>query len=530
MDDEVRRFLTSRPPRLEGALVDGLALDAIDDDTLLRRRPGHPCVLVDRGERLEVLLGRPDPRRTGPAPARPRGGPPPAPSCGPRDLPLDEQSRLVLARTAGPGRAAQGRPADDERMSFRCAVASEARTESMAGTASTVRSFLLVEHPGPWGVDALRDARMPEGIGPELAARTQATRTKVVMIRRPGGGSRTTGGVRVFGGYTHHSEPWVETTVLDDLHGVHDLDLEALGGRPVDGAGPAPRPGAGGLHARPPRHLLRRAGPPGGGRPRGGVPRGDLGGLAHRRRPVRRPTCWSSRTASTSDASTRPRRAGVARLLAAGELDLDHLRGRSGLATPLQAAEAALRRYVDERRLDTVRFVSRQVDGGRTDAVFDVAGRRYAVRGHDQPRQRPADAHLLARCARIRSCTTWSTTSGRCDVTAVLRRSAALLGAAHPGPAFAVTLLAGLLAGAVGLGAGRRHAGGARRPDRAALHRLVQRPRRPGPRPRGGPRGQAAGRRPGLRAHGPHRLRGRRAGDDPAVPRLRLARRHRSSS
>ena len=36
-----------------------------------------------------------------------------------------------------------------------------------------------------------------------------------------------------------------------------------------------------------------------------------------------------------------------------------------------------------------------------------------------------------------------------------MRRAVALLGAAHPGPAFAVTLLAGLLAGAVGLGPGR---------------------------------------------------------------------------
>jgi len=97
VDDEVRRFLTSRPPRLEGALVDGLALDAIDDDTLLRRRPGHPCVLVDRGERLEVLLGD----RTLDVPARLR----PAleevrrrPELRPADLPLDEQSRLVLAR------------------------------------------------------------------------------------------------------------------------------------------------------------------------------------------------------------------------------------------------------------------------------------------------------------------------------------------------------------------------------------------------------------------------------------------------
>jgi 4-hydroxybenzoate polyprenyltransferase len=36
-----------------------------------------------------------------------------------------------------------------------------------------------------------------------------------------------------------------------------------------------------------------------------------------------------------------------------------------------------------------------------------------------------------------------------------VRRASALLGACHPGPAFAVTLLAGLLGGAVGLGPGR---------------------------------------------------------------------------
>jgi lysine-specific demethylase/histidyl-hydroxylase NO66 len=97
VQEEVRRFLTSRPPRLEGALIDGLTLDAIDDDTLLRRRPGHPCVLVDQGDRLEVLLGD----RTLDVPARIR----PAlelvraqSELRPRDLPLDAQSRLVLAR------------------------------------------------------------------------------------------------------------------------------------------------------------------------------------------------------------------------------------------------------------------------------------------------------------------------------------------------------------------------------------------------------------------------------------------------
>ncbi len=32
---------------------------------------------------------------------------------------------------------------------FRCAVSSSGRTDELAGTASTVRAFLLVEEPGP---------------------------------------------------------------------------------------------------------------------------------------------------------------------------------------------------------------------------------------------------------------------------------------------------------------------------------------------------------------------------------------------
>ena len=36
-------------------------------------------------------------------------------------------------------------------MPFRCSVASRDREEDPAGTASTVRSFLLVENAGPWG-------------------------------------------------------------------------------------------------------------------------------------------------------------------------------------------------------------------------------------------------------------------------------------------------------------------------------------------------------------------------------------------
>jgi hypothetical protein len=248
----------------------------------------------------------------------------------------------------------------------------------MAGTASTVRSFLLVEHPGPWGVDALRDARMPDGIGPELRARSAATRTKVLLIRRPGGASRYAEGIRVFAAYAHHAEPWLETTVLDDLLQVHELDLEALAAGRSPGLTPQAdpvlavcthgrhdtccaergRPLAAGLAEQLPdqtwevSHL-------GGDRFAGNLlvlPHGLYFGrleadLAH----------------------------GVAQALAAGELELDHLRGRSGLATSLQAAEIALRRHLDERRLTAVRFISREVRDDRTDAVFDVDGRSYAV-------------------------------------------------------------------------------------------------------------------------------------------------------
>jgi hypothetical protein len=57
VDAEVRRFLTTRSPRLPGGLTDVLAARDVDDDTVLRRRSGHPCVLIERGDRLDVLLG-----------------------------------------------------------------------------------------------------------------------------------------------------------------------------------------------------------------------------------------------------------------------------------------------------------------------------------------------------------------------------------------------------------------------------------------------------------------------------------------
>jgi bifunctional lysine-specific demethylase and histidyl-hydroxylase NO66 len=99
VDAEVRRFLTGRGPRLAGGLVDATRIAGLDDTTMLRRRPGHPCVLLPRGDRLDVLLGDRSidvPAHLEPALTEIRL----RQELRPADLAdhLDPQSRLVLCR------------------------------------------------------------------------------------------------------------------------------------------------------------------------------------------------------------------------------------------------------------------------------------------------------------------------------------------------------------------------------------------------------------------------------------------------
>ena len=99
VDAERERFLTTRPTRQRGGLADVLAVRDLTDDSLLRRRPGRPCVLVDAGDRLRVLLGDrvlDVPARLRPALEEVRS----RPELRPADLGalLDATSRLVLCR------------------------------------------------------------------------------------------------------------------------------------------------------------------------------------------------------------------------------------------------------------------------------------------------------------------------------------------------------------------------------------------------------------------------------------------------
>ena len=96
-DAEVHRFLTGRTLWQRGGLRDRIAARDLSDTALLRRRPGHPCVLRPAADKVRLLLGDRElvlPGHLAPVLAAVRD----ADRLRPADLDLDEQSRLVLCR------------------------------------------------------------------------------------------------------------------------------------------------------------------------------------------------------------------------------------------------------------------------------------------------------------------------------------------------------------------------------------------------------------------------------------------------
>ena len=274
---------------------------------------------------------------------------------------------------------------------FRCASASVLRDEPLAGTASTVRAFLLVENTGPWGVDALRDSRLSAGVGPALGSASAAARVRVLMIRRPDR-LRHQRGMRIFGAYADPARPRLEAGVITDPRELLDLDLARLGTGESLGLQKVGEPllcvCTHGRHdaccaerGRPVVAALAQAHPEetwevshiGGDRFAGNLLVLPHGLYYGRLDPV---TALSVAGAHRS-----------------GQLDLDHLRGRSGYAMPVQFAEIALRRELAETREGALRLTSRRVarggDGGGggdvTTVVFEVAGAAWQARVRAAP-------------------------------------------------------------------------------------------------------------------------------------------------
>jgi len=115
----------------------------------------------------------------------------------------------------------------------RCAVRSALLDEPMAGTASQVRRYLLLEMPGPWGVEALRDARLPADLKRGLRRRSRASRVRVLLIRRFR--VRTVSRPRVFVVDTNPAQPAAWEGRLIDLYEALDLDAWSATADPSGG-------------------------------------------------------------------------------------------------------------------------------------------------------------------------------------------------------------------------------------------------------------------------------------------------------
>lgn len=255
----------------------------------------------------------------------------------------------------------------------------------MAGTASSAPAFLLVEDPGPWGVEALRDARLPDGVGPALRRAAAKAGVKVLLARRHGRSPHEPGH-RVFAVSARPHAPWTQTALIEDLHALLDLDLEALrAGRSV-GLEPhsAPllcvcthgrhdaccaergRPVAAALAAAHPE-LTWEVSHVGGDRFAGNLVIAPEGLYYGRLTP--------DEAVRVADAHLR------------GELSLDRLRGRSGYAMSVQAAEIALRKQLGDPSVTAWRIRGRTVDDDVTTVDFETRDALYRVRVRATPAQ-----------------------------------------------------------------------------------------------------------------------------------------------
>jgi hypothetical protein len=241
-----------------------------------------------------------------------------------------------------------------------------------------VPAFVLLEHPGPWGVEALRDARLPDGVGPRLRAHARDAGVRLLLIRRPGRTAPPTGH-RIFAVQARPPYTWAETTVLADLRDLLDLDLAALREGRSPGLDRHERPlFAVCTHGRHDACCAER-----------GRPVAAALAAAHPEETWEVSHVGGDRFAANLlvapdglyygrlDAESA---LAVAAARMRGEVELDHLRGRTGYPMPVQAADIALRRELGLVSPVGPRLVSRSVEQDVTTATFAHEGAQYAVR------------------------------------------------------------------------------------------------------------------------------------------------------
>lgn len=277
---------------------------------------------------------------------------------------------------------------------FRCSAASLAATEPLEGTASTVRRFLLLETPGPWGVHAVREARLHEGVRDRLLE-VERLGVRPLLVRRPGRRRDAGGPVRVLAAHTHGRTPWAESADLADPRELLDLPLESLAaGRSMglaSHAGPLFLVCTHGRHdaccaelGRPLAAALAEAAP------------AETWEVSHIGGDRFAPNVLVLPHGLYYGRLLPAEAEGFVETHRAGRLDLEHLRGRTAYPFAVQAAEVQLRRHLDLHAVGALPVVSRDAEGGLTAVVFLVDGKQWRVRVRTE---RSAPARLTCRAS-----------------------------------------------------------------------------------------------------------------------------------
>jgi hypothetical protein len=272
----------------------------------------------------------------------------------------------------------------------RCSALSERLAEPLTGTASTVANWILLEHPGPWGPDALRAGRLPAGAGLRLRKLAAALRVRVVLIRRHRGSSLKRD-LHCFLAHTGPDRPWLQRLALSELGDLFDLDLSPMA------AGEAPKagvPDAGPLfavctHGRRDPCCAER------GRPLARALHHEFGDRAWESSHIGGDRFAGNLVCFPQGIYLGRLEPGpgvaAAREYERGHIDLEHYRGRSCYAFAVQAAETLIRRREGLTGLDDLRLIRTEHPAPDVvTATFEGPGRRVLARSVRVSRAEPA--------------------------------------------------------------------------------------------------------------------------------------------
>jgi hypothetical protein len=268
-----------------------------------------------------------------------------------------------------PRGSARGRPlTTTPGREFRCAASAEKRLDDLAGTATHVTAFLLVEHQGPWGASAPRDSRLPDPVKAHLHTHPNI---KVLLARRH---HRAHRGERFHVFLCFPARRLLLTTTVADPEELTGIDLDAVSrGEPPDWT-PLARPLFGVCtHGRHDACCAERGRPVAaaltGSHPDETWEVSHVGGDRFAANLLVLPEGLYYGRMDPGTASE------VAAGHEQGRVDIGRLRGRSSYPMAVQYAEIALRRHLEEDRLDALRLVRRQ---GPT-STFRRDGEEWAV-------------------------------------------------------------------------------------------------------------------------------------------------------